>query len=70
MKRPTVTMGARDFEALVSLAIRGFNAEIRYKTARPKGERPSERACRRVDERDVVTKAKALLADVEVEGEV
>lgn len=53
---------AKVLATLHSLAVRGYNAEIRYKSARSKKERPSERAMRRMDELAAI---ESVRADVE-----
>ena len=45
----TITLNLSHWLALHATATKGYNAEITYKTARPKGERPSERAMRRAE---------------------
>ena len=53
----------RTLRTLLDLAVAGYNAEIRYKSARRfKGERDSEYAMRKVEERAAIDSVRPLVA--------
>ena len=47
---------------MFNLAVRGYNAETKYKTCKPhKNERPSEKAMRRGEESETIEELRGLL---------
>jgi len=61
---PTVTLSRSEARTLIDLAVHGYNAELKYKSARRyRGERPSEYAMRKADEKRVIESVREHLID-------